>query len=114
VEAVGYLHGLRCCPACAVGKRPTAIAAQHVDLRPAVLLQPAGERRGSAVGQQIDDAMLVEIDEDRAIVAAAAEGSGKGMELPPFPPLRTGHESYPFIRLKPLRSSVQAEPVNLV
>ena len=53
---------------------PDRDAAQHVDPRPAMPLQPGGEGRGVAVGQQIDDAMLVEIHQDRAIVAAAAEG----------------------------------------
>jgi hypothetical protein len=33
--------------------------------------------------------------------------SGKEAALLPLPPLRTGREGYPFIRLKPLRDSAR-------
>jgi hypothetical protein len=74
VEAASHLGRLRCCLTGTVGKRPTAIATHHFDLRPAVLLQPHGKGRRVSVGQEIEDAMLLQIHEDRAIVAAAAEG----------------------------------------
>jgi len=38
-----------------------------------MLLQPGDERRGIPVGQEIDDPLLLEIHQDRAIVAAAAK-----------------------------------------
>ena len=37
---------------------------------------------------------------------------GKEVVLRPLPPLRTGRESFPFIRLKPMQSPARAEPVH--
>jgi hypothetical protein len=39
--------------------------------------------------------MLFQITQDRTIGPSLAPGSGKGMALPPFPPLRTGQVSFP-------------------
>jgi hypothetical protein len=39
-----------------------------------VLLHPASHRRAFSVGQQVEDAMLLEIDQDGPIAHAAPEG----------------------------------------
>jgi len=93
VEAVRHLHSLGRCPACASANAPPRSRLSTATCAPpcsSMLLQPLREGCGVSVGQQIDDPMLVEIHQDRAIAAATTQGSGKGMVLPPFPPLRTG------------------------
>ena len=52
----------------------TPISTDHLHVLAMVLLQPGGERRSVPVGQQIEDAMLVEIHQNRAVVAATSEG----------------------------------------
>lgn len=74
VEPIRHVDRLGCCLACAVGKRPTSIPTDHLHLLAVVLLQPPGEGGGVSVWRHIDDAMLVEIHQDRAVGAAAAEG----------------------------------------
>ena len=60
------------------------------------------------------DALQAEVDARKRLQAeTATELSGKDAALPPRPPLRTGREGVPFIRLKPLQSSATAEQVNM-
>jgi len=88
MKAVGDLLGLRRPQRRSGGIVAAPVATDEPYL--GTLVQPEREGCGVSVGQQIDDPMLVEIHQDRAIAAATTQGSGKGMVLPPFPPLRTG------------------------
>ena len=72
VPAVSDLDRLGRALPCAVGIHARAIAADDRHLRPA---REPGRRAGRApVGQQIKEAVLVQIDEDRAIALATAQG----------------------------------------
>jgi len=65
VPAIGHLHRLRRSARRALGVGLAAIAAN--DLDPWMLLQPGRDRRGAAIGQEINHLMLRQIDEDRPI-----------------------------------------------
>ncbi len=41
---------------------------------PVVLGEPAGDRRGRAIGEQVDHAMRFEVDDDRAVAQALVQG----------------------------------------
>ena len=73
---------------CGVGIFTAAIPAHDLDTR--MSHQPGRELVTAAVRQQVDHVVLLQVDQNAAVGATAAEGSGKGMVLPPFPPLRTG------------------------
>lgn len=72
MEAVGDLHRPRRTFMDAGGVRGRAVAAD--DLHARVGTQPRGESRGLSVGQQVNDAALLHVNEDGAVALAAAEG----------------------------------------
>jgi hypothetical protein len=65
-----------------------AIPANEPCLR--MLAQPLGQAHLGTLEEQIHDPVLLQVNQDGAIRLAAAQRSGKGMALPPFPPPRTG------------------------
>ncbi len=74
VEAVGYLHRVGRGLACALGKGSTPIATDDGYVVSGVLLQPARQRGRLAVRQEIEDAVLLKIHQDRPIALPAPEG----------------------------------------
>jgi len=66
------LHGLRCPLADAACILRRAITAH--DLDPGILTQPVCQGGGRAIGQEIDDFVLIEVGDHRAIPMPAAEG----------------------------------------
>lgn len=74
VKAVSDLDDLWRTLANAVGKRPTPIPTDYLQLGAAMRGQPRGECRRLPVRQQIDDAVLVEVDQERPIAQATPEG----------------------------------------
>ena len=69
-------------------------------------------RQARGAGDRLPVALYVRNDNRRPrLVKLVAVWSGKRVALPPLAPLRTGHESFQFIRLKPLQSPAGAEPV---
>jgi hypothetical protein len=66
------LDGLRCPGGGALGEERGTVAADDLDTGP--LCQPRGQSRRLPVGQQVNWAPRLDIDEDRAVVAALAGG----------------------------------------
>ena len=72
VPPVRDLDSLRCPGGGAFGEERGTVAADDLDTGP--LCQPCGQSRCLPVGQQIDGAPRLDVDEDRAVVAALAGG----------------------------------------
>ena len=72
MKAVDDLHGLRRPPPNAVGIEVTAIATDQADRR--MLGQPRRDGRGRAVRQQVHDAVIREIHQDRAVAMPPPPG----------------------------------------
>src|SRR5687767_5362270 len=72
MKPIDHLHRLGCAPAHAVGIQVAAIATDRRD--GGMLGQPGRDGGGRAVRQQVDDAMRLQIDEDRAIAMAPPPG----------------------------------------
>lgn len=68
MPSVGHLNGFGCTLANAVGVGAGAVAGD--DRHPGVRLQPRGDGVGLAVGQQVDGAVALEIDDDGAVALA--------------------------------------------
>jgi hypothetical protein len=93
VPAIGHLQCLRSPLPSAIGISVGSISGNdlHTWMRP----QPAGQGLGLAVGQQINRATPLQVDQDRAIALSLAPRSGKeGISLP-LPPLRTVRVGFP-------------------
>jgi hypothetical protein len=71
VPAVGDLDGLGCASMGAVGVGAGAVAAHDLDA--GVLAQPVGEGVGLPVSQQLHRAVAGHVDQDAAVVVAAAQ-----------------------------------------
>jgi len=71
VPLVGDLNGQRCAAGRAVGIAAGAVAAD--DLRTGAGSQPGGERIGGPVGQHIDRAARLDIDQQGAVTVPAAQ-----------------------------------------
>jgi hypothetical protein len=77
MKAVRHLHRPRRTLPGAFGKRPSTVATHHVQSFPTLLLmllQPFGKRRRFSIWQQVNDAVLLEIHQQRAVAKAASEG----------------------------------------
>lgn len=74
VKAVGDLDSLWRALADAVGKRSTTIPTHHLDLGAPARGQPRGQGRRLAVWQQVNDAMLFEVHQQRAVAQPTPEG----------------------------------------
>src|SRR5262245_28748135 len=72
MPAVGDLDGLGRAGAGPLGVSRGAVAADDLDAR--MLAQPFFDRRGFAVGQQVDDSSPFQIDDNRAIALSFAKG----------------------------------------
>ncbi len=72
MKAIDHLHRVRGALADTVRIQGTAIAADHGDRR--MLGQPRRDGRGRAIGQQVYDAVIHEIDHDRAIPVTSPPG----------------------------------------
>ncbi|HZC07531.1 MAG TPA: hypothetical protein VE338_17990 [Ktedonobacterales bacterium] len=74
MKAVSDLEGLRRALANAISKRATVIATAQGDVSVPMRSQPRGKRRCFPVWEQIDDAMLLGVHEQRAIADPTPEG----------------------------------------
>jgi hypothetical protein len=85
VEPVGDLHSLRCAEACSVGvlrrRAPSAcsvgvltaaVSADHVDA--GMGEKPRGQAAPAPIREKVDDLMPLEVNQDAAVAAPAAEG----------------------------------------
>ena len=72
VPAVGDLHRPGCCHRDAAGVFGRAVARHYLD--GGLRAQPGRHRLGLPVGQQIDDAASLQVDDDRAVGLPAAQG----------------------------------------
>jgi hypothetical protein len=72
MEPIGDLRGLRGAPGGTVGIGPGAVS--HDDGRAGVRRQPRRQGVGAAVGQQVDDAPALQVDQDGAVALALAPG----------------------------------------
>ena len=77
MKAISDLDGVWRALADTIRKRATTIATDHVDLGAPMRSQPRGKRRCFPVREQIDDAMLVEVHEQRAIACPTPEGKNR-------------------------------------
>jgi hypothetical protein len=71
VPAVGDLHRVRGAEPGGLGVGTGSVPADHLD--PGVFLQPGGEGRHLAVGQQVDRSPAGHVDHDAAVDAAPAQ-----------------------------------------
>ena len=71
MPAISHLHRARRPLPGGLGVGTSAVSADHLD--PGVIAQPVGQRRGLAVGQQIDRAAGVDVDQDGAVVMTPAQ-----------------------------------------
>ena len=67
VPAVGHLHGVRRALPRSIGIGPAPIAADDLGTR--VRLQPRCQARGRPIGEQVDRAVPLQVDQDRAVCA---------------------------------------------
>jgi hypothetical protein len=72
MPAVGHLDGLGRAAAGGIGKAATAIPADNLGSR--MLSEPANQRVSISVWEEIDNAMLLEIDQDGPVVVATTPG----------------------------------------
>src|SRR6266536_6628453 len=72
VEAIGHLGGLRRPLGGALSKRPIAVTADDFNL--GVRLEPGREGLGLLIRQQVNRLVAFQVDNDRRIAAALAEG----------------------------------------
>ena len=72
VKAIDHLCGCRRAPANAVGVEVAPIATDHGDRR--MLGEPSRDRRRRAIGQQVHDAVVREVDQDRAVAVPPSPG----------------------------------------
>lgn len=70
MPSIRDLDGGGCTPTHAVGISAGPVASNDLDAR--MPMQPAGQGRGIAVGQEVNDATALEIDQDRAVALAGA------------------------------------------
>jgi len=74
VKPIRYLDRLRRPLTCALSRSTASVPTHDLHLLAVVLLQPGGHSRAFPVGQHVNDAVLVEIYQDRPIVPTAPEG----------------------------------------
>jgi hypothetical protein len=72
MEAIDHLYGLGRAPANAIGVEVAPITTDHADRR--ILGQPGRDTRGRAVRQEVHDAVVREVDQDRAVPMAPPPG----------------------------------------
>jgi hypothetical protein len=72
VPTIDHLHGIRGAPTCGLTIGWRTIAADHFN--PGMLLEPWHQGRGSPIAEQIDDLTPLQVDQDRAVAMAFAEG----------------------------------------
>src|SRR5579871_1895925 len=72
MEAIGHLDRFWCAPSCSLGIPATSVPTD--DLWAPVLLQPGHQGFRLTVRQEIDDAVPLEVDHDRAITVTTTEG----------------------------------------
>lgn len=65
MKSVDHLYGLRCPLPDALGLEGTPVPTDHRDR--GILCQPSRHGRRKALGQQVQDAMIFEIDQDGAL-----------------------------------------------
>jgi len=72
VPTIGHLHGIRSTTPRRAGIHAISIAADHLCAR--VFGQPANQRFCGWVLKKVDDVVIVTVDHNRAVAAAAAKG----------------------------------------